>query len=139
VAKGGTAGQIEFLDGTPSSLAGALGGVGDYSSDFSENGGNSETCQRLVNFSGGADTLFAAPAGGSVTGLSTPTTSTPGDCIFYSDQVGGAGAYGTGGNLTATSGVRGGGGVGCAINSSNAFTATSGAGGNGLIRVTVYS
>lgn len=107
---------------------------------ISEAGASSGTVTSTpIDAPAGVASIYSGPSGGGSVSNSTPATATGAAAsALFTPATSGAGAatQGTGG-ATAGSGVRGGGGGGAAVRNASG-TVTSGAGGNGYVRVTVF-
>lgn len=139
-ALGGQRGTAANSSSVLSPEPGGAGGLANSEliSESGAAGGNAHGWTGGASTAGGSK-IFAGAGGGAVGVDRTANVSaTNGGTSLFSSSVGGnaAGTLSTGG-ATATGGVRGGGGGGAAVRNATG-TATSGKGGDGFVRVTVF-
>ena len=133
IADGGDGG----LNGNSASGGGATATY--YNSVKKDSGGNSAAANGAVPLAS-ANTVFSPSAGGGayLERDGSPEGSSAGGTSTHAGS-GGAGAVSVSASLTATSGgVKGGGGGGACTNQTGGRIATSGAGGRGYVRITVF-
>lgn len=128
-ANGGSAGEYNSAF-----TSGSITGVGGSSQSFGgEDGGDAVIDKDTPPYIfGGESRIYAGPGGGSAT---SSADSTGGDAV-YGGGYGGDGDHAASGNISASAGHLGGGGGG-ALSYSAGSTVVSGAGGDGLVRITV--
>lgn len=138
-ANGGVGAVAQDNDNVLTQGGGAGGAVGtslfvDY--EVGGEGGDSASGSTTA----GANTSYSGAGGGGARARAVATQSSGfsagGTTTFYTSS-GGTGAAALNADATAGAGVRGGGGGGAAVGGTTG-TATSGAGGDGYVRVTVF-